>query len=454
MGFLENVKNLFESKISIENSNLKLANFRKAFLEKFAQLGIPTPKNEEWKYTNLSFLNDINFDVSFDFKDKGYYQNLHQKILSTALLLNGENFIFPIINGHPNFEYFKNTYSSEVSFENISHNENIIYYSLDKFKPFFDDSNSFLFLNIALFDGGVSLKIPPNTFIERPIVLFFNYFSDIDYFSNSLNYIEIGENSKVNFILLFSNQSSQKIIGNEIVNIFQKEGSEIELNVVQYDLKNLILINNINVIIERNSIFKSNTFSLSTKFVRNNLNVSFQGQFSSALLNGIYFSDTDNFVDDHTLIMHNVPNCQSDENFRGILDGKGRAVFNGKIFVARDSQKTTAYQSNKNLILSNEARINTKPQLEIYADDVKCTHGATVGFLDEEMLFYIISRGISKNNAKSMLLNSFISANLEKIEIPSLRDYLKELMAKKLHLEEIFFCGTLSNTSELVKSQE
>ncbi len=454
MRFLENVKNMFENKISLDHNSERLIDFRKTFFEKFTQLGIPTPKNEEWKYTNLSFLNDINFNVSINLKDKGYNEQLHQELASLAPILNGENFIFSISNGQPSFEYIQNNLSESVSFANIIQNEISIYNVLEKFKPFFDDTNSFLFLNVALFDGGVSLKIPPNTFLEKPIILFFNYFSDLGYLSNSLNYIELGENSKANFILFYTNYTPQKNIGNEIVNIFQKENSDIELNIVQFDLKNLILINNINVILEKNSNFKSNTFSLNTEFVRNNLNVSFQGQYSSALLNGIYFSDTDNFVDDHTLIMHNVPNCRSDENFRGILDGKGRAVFNGKIFVARDAQKTNAYQSNKNLVLSNEARVNTKPQLEIYADDVKCTHGATVGFLDDEMLFYIISRGINRQKAKSMLLNSFVSVNLEKIEIPSLRDYLKELIAKKLHLEEIFFCGTLSNENELVKTQE
>ena len=450
MKFVENMKNLFEA-VVLDTASEEIKAFRKNVFNRFVQLGLPTHKNEEWKYTNLSFLNDIDFvasNVSID--AKGSNLLLESNHLVSSLL--DESIFFPIVNGNliidkSNFEVGSNLFEVRKTFGNGTFSKFLKHFNL-----FYDDTNPFAFLNLAFSSDGISIHIPQNVAIEKPIVLLYDYNNSQPSVSNSLTFIEVGDNSSVKIILLFSKGTGEVILGNEMVNILQKNGSEVEVNIVQYDLSNLKLINNLNVMLESNSIFKGNSFSLNTEFVRNNLNIAFQGPYSSANLNGIYYCDTNNFVDDHTLIMHNVPNCQSDENFRGILDGKGRAVFNGKIFVARDAQKTNAYQSNKNLILSDEARINTKPQLEIYADDVKCTHGATAGFLDKEMLFYIISRGIGKEKAKSLLLNSFVSGNLEKIEIASLRDYLKEIIAKKLHLEDIFFCSALD--MELIKTSE
>ena len=450
MKFVENMRNLFDT-LGLDSYSEEIKHIRRNALERFVRLGLPTHKNEEWKYTNLSFLNDIDFvfpqapqaTTVNDFLLK------HNQIFSSLL---AESILIPVVNG--SFIFDQGVLDSTLNlleFRKVFAN-GILPEILNNFNKFYDDTNPFIFLNVAFSIDGISVKIPSNVTIEKPILLLYIYDNFQPSISSSFAHIEVGDNSNAKFILMFYKVPVEVSLGNETVNIYQKNGSAVEVNVVQYDLNKLKLVNNINVVLEGNASFRGNSFSLNTEFVRNNLNIAFEGSFSSAVLNGIYYCDTNNFVDDHTLVMHNVPYCQSDENFRGILDGQGRAVFNGKIYVARNAQKTNAYQSNKNLILSEEARINTKPQLEIYADDVKCTHGATAGFLDKEMLFYIISRGIDKNKAKSLLLNSFVSVNLEKIEISPLRDLLKEIIAKKLHLEDIFFCSALE--MELIKSTE
>jgi Fe-S cluster assembly protein SufD len=447
----------FKEKLVAEFSNLKDGQLRSYFGErllqvkensfhKFEKVGLPTLKHEEWKYTSLNFLNQIDFSLN-----NKKYEKAYRSESNFLNHLNGENYnLIHLINGNlanKRIESRNGTVDLIHFAENPLENFDFDLYSIFE-KNFIDDSNPFGYLNTAFFSDGFKLVVADNVELPEPIILVFSYDNELPLFTNSLNFIKIGENSKVNLVVVFENPSSGKIFANETINILQEPNSQFEISFVQNNIPSLYLINNINLVQQENTYSKSNTVSLSARFVRNNLNVSFDGEHSEAHLNGIYFVDDDELVDDHTVIQHNKPNCLSNENFRGILDGKSRAVFNGKIFVARNAQKTNAYQSNKNILLSDEARINSKPQLEIYADDVKCTHGATAGYLDREMLFYIESRGISKEKAKSLLLNSFVSENIEQIELPELRDSIKEEIAKKLHLEDIFFCSTIDEITK------
>lgn len=443
MNFIERVNKIFNDRF-LNNGSSYLLDLRKRNLDKFNKIGLPTLKHEEWKYTNLAFLNDLDFNL-LPFISSTEAVNALKNI---NFLNETECIVIPILNGVVekhlgNFEDLITIAKFQEKIDEDGSNR------LNLFNHFFEDSNPFSYLNLALFNDGVYLNVKPNVELEFPIVLFYYYDSEYTGLSNTLNLIEIPENVKADIIVLFVNNSQEKVIANEMTNLHISKHANVELNFVQIDLKNMFLINNLNVISESESNFKTNVFSFNTNFVRNNINYDFNGEHSTTFLNGIYFVDDGNFVDNHTLVMHSKPHCMSDENFKGILDGNGRAVFNGKIYVARNAQKTNAYQSNKNLLLSNSARINTKPQLEIYADDVKCTHGATAGFLDQDMLFYIISRGISKEKAKSLLLNSFVSENLEKVGSNELRNYLKELVARKLHLEDIFFCSSIEELTKV-----
>lgn len=448
----------FKEKLVGEFSNLKnnglqsyfgerLSQIKENSFQKFEKVGLPTLKHEEWKYNSLNFLNQIDFVL----KHKKYEKAYPSEINLLKYLNGGRSYnLIHLINGNLVSKRIEspNSLLALIHFaENPLENFDFDLYSTFE-KKFIDDSNPFSYLNTTFFSDGFKLVVGDNVELAEPIVVAFSYNSEVPLFTNSLNFIVIGENAKARLIVVFENLSSGEILANEAINVIQKSNSRFEMNFIQNNIPNLYLINNINLVQQENTYSKSNTVSLDTRFVRNNINVSFDGEHSEAHLNGIYFVDNDELVDDHTVIQHNKPNCFSNENFRGILDGNSRAIFNGKIFVARNAQKTNAYQSNKNILLSDEAKINTKPQLEIYADDVKCSHGATAGYLDSEMLFYIESRGVGKEKAKSLLLNSFVSGNIEQIELPELRDFIKEEIAKKLHLEDIFFCSTIDEMTK------
>ncbi|MCX8010494.1 MAG: Fe-S cluster assembly protein SufD, partial [Ignavibacteria bacterium] len=189
------------------------------------------------------------------------------------------------------------------------------------------------------------------------------------------------------------------------------------------------------VVQSAHSRYNSVTITIGGSITRNDLNTLLNGEGAESNLAGLYFVSGEQHVDNHTLIEHAVPNCHSNELYKGILGGKSRGVFNGKVFVKRDAQKTNAYQSNKNILLSRNARIDTKPQLEIFADDVKCTHGATVGQIDDEALFYLQSRGIDRNSAISLLIHGFANDVLEYITIDTFKDKLDKLISSKMNLE-------------------
>jgi Fe-S cluster assembly protein SufD len=221
-------------------------------------------------------------------------------------------------------------------------------------------------------------------------------------FCNIVNEVYIGENSHLEHYKLQRQQGEH--YQNNFTQVFQESNT------------------NVNQV----------TLTLDGKFVRNTLHFHMNGENCNTLLYGLYLLDGNQFVDNHTRVDHAKPNCFSDEKYKGILKDKSTAVFNGKIMVHLDAQKTNAYQRNQNILLSDEATVNTKPQLEIFADDVKCTHGATIGQLDEEPMFYLQSRGIPENVARKMLLNAFADDIAAKIKIPELVAILEEQIEKKI----------------------
>jgi Fe-S cluster assembly protein SufD len=185
----------------------------------------------------------------------------------------------------------------------------------------------------------------------------------------------------------------------------------------------------------RAAVFASENITLGGALVRNDVNAVLDGEGINCTLNGLYLVDGDRLVSNHTTIDHAKPHCESHELYKGILDDRGKGVFNGKIFVRLDAQKTDAKQTNQVLLLSDDATINTKPQLEIFADDVKCTHGATVGQLSDEQLFYLKARGIGEGHARAILVHAFASDIVERIQVEALRDHLEQILLERLPLE-------------------
>ena len=230
---------------------------------------------------------------------------------------------------------------------------------------------------------------------------------------------------------------------NTVTEIIQKPYSQVDFYEYQADSNNSYLIENNNVVQEKGSVFNSAAITLDGAFVRNNLTSVLNEEAVETHFYGFYYLDGKNFVDNHTFVDHAKPNCISNEIYKGILDQEAKAVFNGKVLVRKDAQKTNAYQTNRNIVLSDDASINTKPQLEIFADDVKCSHGATSGYLDQDAMFYLKARGIPEDKAKALLLNAFAGEIVEKINIDQLRDAIKTKISERLNVEDIYFCDII-----------
>jgi len=294
-----------------------------------------------------------------------------------------------------------------------------------------ETSNSLTDLNFSLADSGYSIKIDKNIIIEEPIeILFFNSKKQI--FRQYRNNIKIETGSNVKFIERIVDLSNSGTFVNSFTHINCESNSKLEFYKIQNNHDASSLIDHTNISQERDSVCEVNTLIFSGGFIRNNLNFKQNGSNCESNMSGVSLLDKNQFADNHTFVDHKKANCRSNEMYKGIYLDKSKGVFNGKIMVRKDAQKIDAFQSNNNLLLSNTSSIDSKPQLEIYADDVKCSHGCTIGQLDEDALFYMRSRGIGKKEAQAVLTYAFASEVIENISISKLRNFCQNLVAKKL----------------------
>ena len=246
------------------------------------------------------------------------------------------------------------------------------------------------------------------------------------------NLVVVDENSQVQIIERHQSLSENKVFTNSVTEIYADKKSIIDYYKIQNDNLQASLIDNTYVNQERNSAFSMHTFSFGNELVRNNLNISQNDEFIETTIKGVTIIGDNQHVDHNTLIKHNKPNCNSHQDYKGIYDNKSTGVFNGRIVVNKQAQKTNAFQSNNNVLLSYKATVNAKPQLEIYADDVKCSHGCTVGQLDKNALFYLKSRGIPEKEATALLMYGFANNILKSVKIPEIKTRITNIIANKL----------------------
>ena len=247
--------------------------------------------------------------------------------------------------------------------------------------------------------------------------------------------IYVGENVQVQFVQTYATIGTSESFTNEVVEVVVEKDAMVEYYKIQNDTANSSQVNTTHFRQIGKSLVNTVTVSLSGDIVRNNLNIAMEAEHSESHFYGLYFLNGKTHVDNHTVVDNVKPNCYSNELYKGVVDDEATAVFNGKIFVQRDAQKTNAYQSNKNILLSDSATVNTKPQLEIFADDVKCSHGCTIGQLDEEGMFYLRSRGVSEKTAKSLLVHAFAIDILGHIKPEPIRSYVDKLISERLEFE-------------------
>lgn len=294
------------------------------------------------------------------------------------------------------------------------------------------ESDSFIALNTAFCSGGFKLEIAAKEELQIPIHILYVTTSESEAIVNGRNLIVLGENSSATIIeqyvlagkgKTFSNYVSEKLLA--------KKAKLISCTIQEEGLRGFS-VNTNQVKLERDAHYNNTTITLSGAVVRNNHNVVLNDVNCQAHLNGLFISKDTQLVDNHTLMDHRMSHCESNELYKGIIKDKSTGVFNGKIFVRKDAQKTNAYQSSKNILLSDDATINTKPQLEIYADDVKCSHGTSTGRIDEEALFYLKARGIGSESARKLLLASFAQEIINKIEVDSLKEKISQAIEQDL----------------------
>jgi Fe-S cluster assembly protein SufD len=410
--------------------NSFIQDIRQKAIEKFAELGIPARKNEEYKYSNVQKL--FSETVALSATESSFKIASFEKYL----IPNLDAHIVVLVNGF---------FSEELSsLKNLD--KSVVVTSLQKafekypelvekhFSTFADiNSDAFIALNTAYATDGVFISVPDNTVVEKPIHIINLIIAKESTLFFPRNLFVVGKSAHVQLVETFETHDLPvKAIATSVTEIAIEENAKVQYYRLQNDCENGQQINTVSASQQKNSHFDTNTVTLSGGWVRNNLNIALNGENCESHLNGLFITSDTQHVDNHTLVDHRKPHCESNQTYKGILDRKSTGIFNGKIFVQRDAQKTNAYQSSKNILLSDDATINAKPQLEIYADDVKCSHGSSTGKIDEDALFYLRARGLGIESARKLLLHAFVNDVMQTIRINALRDYLETLIHKKL----------------------
>jgi Fe-S cluster assembly protein SufD len=394
-------------------------------MKSFLQQGIPNRKHEEYKYVNMELL--LKGDFAFPAKKVITNKQIeHFKILKDAVVIVILNGTF--VEGLSRIDALP----KGLKILNIAAASDDISFQEHYAKAAGLNTDPFIALNTALASGGVFIHVSKGAVIERPIHVIQISSAAENVIINQRNLIVIEENAQSKIIESFQNiDSSAKVFNNALTEIYVAAHAVLHHDKIQDEGDNGYLVNTTNVHEGKQCVFTANNFTLSGMFVRSNLNIILDDEFIETHLNGLYLTKGNQVVDNHTLVDHRKPNCNSNELYKGIIEGKSSATFNGKIYVRKDAQKTNAFQSNKNILLSDEGTINTKPQLEIYADDVKCSHGTSTGKLDADKIFYLRARGLSELSAKKLLMHAFASEVVDNIKIEALREYVEAKIAAR-----------------------
>ena len=416
-----------------------LKRLRESAMESFQELGFPSVKDEEWKYTNVAPIARIDFkpatlaraaSSAFDaLADAGelaafacseakdsqlvFVNGMLRSDLSTLTGLPPEVAAMDLSQAISDERY------GEIAWKHLAQQADYV-------------ANGFTALNTAFISNGVFVYIPKDVIVESPIHLLF--ISDGAQTANFPRVLLIaGEHSSATVIESYAGTQDAPYFTNAVVEIILKDGAQLEDYKVQRESTEAFHIATTAADLGPNSRYDATTITFGAELSRHDINVTLDHEGAECWVDGLYLVTTGQHADTHSLIDHRKPHCTSHQLYKGILDGKSRAVFNGKVFVRHDAQKTDAMQTNKNLLLSNEARVDTTPQLEILADDVKCAHGAAVGQIDEDELFYLETRGIHHDLARNLLTYGFAEEVIGKIKIDSIREQLDEAVLNRLN---------------------
>lgn len=373
---------------------------------------LPTTRVEAWKYTRVAKLGKTHYNSEPATIDS---------IDSYTIAPNTTTLVF--INGH-----FSEEFSSDEMPEGISISP--LSACLEGEIPTSTialEGELFNALNAAFLTDGIMIDIDAKVNLESAIQIIHILKGEAS-LSNFKTIIHAGDFSKANIIQGFFATDADKAFANVTSEISVGKNAHLTIDKIQYEAENTSHISTEQVAQDKDSTFTINTITLNGGLVRNNLNIEVNGENCTTNLNGTYLLKGKQHVDNHTVVDHKVPNCNSNELYKGVIDDQSTAVFNGKVFVRPDAQKINAFQSNGNVLMSNDASVNSKPELEIYADDVKCSHGSTTGQLDEEAVFYLRARGLSEKSARKLMVSAFIGDVLDHVENEDVLNYAHGLL--------------------------
>ncbi|MBV7269671.1 Fe-S cluster assembly protein SufD [Winogradskyella luteola] len=416
----------FENMVDIDSP---VHDIRTEAIKSFETEGFPTKRQEAWKYTSLNLVLKHDYSVfpkhenALEFKDvKKYF--IHEIDCYKIIFIDGK-------------------YSSHLS-QTTHDGIDVCLMSAALSKPKYRLVIENYFNKIASKDGlsslntafsaeGAYIHIPKNKLVEKPIqIIHFSTGNEAALMLQPRNLVVVGENSHVQIIERHQSLTDNPVLTNSVTEIFTNKRAIVDYYKIQNDRESASLIDNTFVNQKQESLAKVHTFSFGGKLIRNNLNFYQNGERIDSTMKGITIIGNKQHVDHNTLVHHIEPNCESHQDYKGIFDDSSTGVFNGKVVVEKEAQKTNAFQANNNILISDKASINTKPQLEIFADDVKCSHGCTIGQLDESAMFYLRSRGIPEKEARALLMFAFSNNVLDSVKIPEIKNRITKIIANKL----------------------
>jgi Fe-S cluster assembly protein SufD len=405
---------------------------RGSAMDRFEQLGFPSVREEDWKYTNLAPLAKESFVPAISGGELAVADVSRFAFRETT----GAHVV--VVNG-----FLRDDLSVTTALESVV--------AIDLFSAAADarynkllrkylarnagyHDNGLTALNTAFLQSGVFFWIPKNVELKTPLQI--TYLVDSQYSASFPRLLVVAEeNSSATVVENFASLSDGRYFTNAIAEIVVKDGAQLEHYRLQRESNNAFHVSRTSAELGRSSRYVTTSINVGGLLSRHDVSVVMDSEGAETSVDGLYMVASDQHADTHSVIDHKEPHCTSHQLYKGIIDGNGRAVFSGKIFVREGAQKTDAMQTNKNLLLSDKARVDTKPQLEIYADDVKCAHGAAVGQIDPEELFYLETRGISPEMGRNLLTYGFAEEVIEKIKIESIRAQLDETVLKQLHTD-------------------
>ena len=436
MNTLETIREKYQ-KMQSNNGSSLLTPVEQSAFDAFTSLGIPTVKHEEWKYTRISTA--FNKEYAMAAGDIGKSQAVAQ-LNSIRLPGHEEANELVFINGLY-AESFSNIRSKGLVVQTLEdavngEHKDLVLQHLGHSNKYIKDGIHAL--NTAFVAEGIFMYVKKGLVIEQPVYIYnITDATTTNILAQPRSLVYIGENSRLQIAETYVTIGLAESFTNQVMEIVVEQDAVVDYYKIQNDAKHTNQVSTTHFRQTGKSLLNAVTISLNGGIVRNNLNIAMEASHSEAHMYGLYFLKGQTHVDNHTVVDNVQPNCQSNELYKGIIDEYATAVFNGKIFVQQIAQKTNAFQSNKNIILSDNATVNTKPQLEIFADDVKCSHGCTVGQLDDEALFYLRSRGVSEKAARSLLVHAFAIDILEHIKPVPLRNYVDQLITQRLDFEMV-----------------